>query len=113
MLQGFLHKSKTGSQHGATTVEFSVIAALLLVILFGIIEYAVLFLQEHYVANAAREAVRIGVRANNYDSYKNDFLPGSSTKVSDRDTIVKSRVVNYLDTFFDADDIETTLMMVI
>lgn len=111
------HKAyKTKSQHGATSVEFSVIAALLLIILFGIIEYSFLFLQEHYVANAAREAVRIGVRANNYSGYNGIVLPTASVynSASDRETIVKAAAAEYLNIFYDETDVRngTTLRMV-
>lgn len=104
------------SQRGATSVEFAVIAGLLLVFLFGIIEYAMLFLQEHYVANAAREAVRIGVRANNYSGYKGSRLPNVAVynPASDRLTIVKDAAADYLSILYDEDDVRTgtTLLQV-
>lgn len=95
--------SKKRNQRGATSVEFAVIAALLLIILFGIIEYAMLFLQEHYVANAAREAARIGIRANNYNGYKGRVLPTATTYTAagDRELVVKEAVAEYLNTLYD------------
>jgi len=57
-----------GNQRGATVVEFAVIVGLLLVILMGILEFGFIFLQEHFVANAAREGLRVGIRANNFDN---------------------------------------------
>lgn len=101
------NKVPNKSQRGASTVEFSVIAALLFVFLFGIIEYAMIFLQEHYVANAAREAVRIGVRANNYYCYKGTLLPTAGTgntcnASNDRRDVVKNSVAEYLNVFYDA-----------
>ncbi len=106
MLCVLRNKDPNKSQRGASTVEFSIIAALLFVFLFGIIEYAMIFLQEHYVANAAREAVRIGVRANNYNYYKGTKLPnaGTVTVISDRQTVVKDTVADYLNVFYDAND---------
>jgi Flp pilus assembly protein TadG len=59
-------------QRGSTAVEFAVIVALLLVILFGIMEFGFIFMQQHYVANAAREGLRIGIRANNYNCFSAD-----------------------------------------
>lgn len=56
-------------QSGATVVEFAVVVALLLVVLLGIMEFGFIFMQKHFVANAAREGVRIGVRANNYNCF--------------------------------------------
>lgn len=103
------NKQPNRLQRGTTTVEFSVIAALLLVILFGIIEYAMIFLQEHYVANAAREAVRIGVRANNYNYYKSSPLPNASTltPVYDREVVVRDAVADYLNVLYDETEART------
>lgn len=104
MFDSYSRKSAKQSQRGTTTVEFSVIAVLLLVILFGIIEYAMIFLQQHYVANAAREAVRIGVRANNYNTYNGTTLPNATvtTPVYDREAVVKNAAADYLDVFYNA-----------
>jgi len=97
--RGYILSSK--SQKGATAVEFAVISALLLVILFGIMEYALIFLQEHYIANAAREGARVAVRANNYDCDNGNFLPGFDSCSSDRVVTAKTSVVNYLDRLYD------------
>lgn len=94
-------------QSGATTVEFAVIAALLLVILFGILEYALIFLQEHYVTNAAREGARIAVRANNYDCDDGAPLPGYTTCNLDRVEVTISSVADFLSILYDADEIAT------
>ena len=95
-------------EDGATSVEFAVVASLLFIILFGIIEYAMIFVQEHYVANAAREAVRIGVRANNYNGYKTRELPtvsaGDYTAAGDRELVVQNAVADYLNVLYDEDD---------
>lgn len=57
------------NQRGATVIEFAVVVLLLVVILFGILELSFIFLQRHFVANAAREGLRIGIRANNFNCY--------------------------------------------
>lgn len=44
---------------GAAAVEFAVLFLLLLIIVFGIIEFGFLWLQSHYIANAAREGARV------------------------------------------------------
>jgi Flp pilus assembly protein TadG len=56
-------------QRGAVVIEFAIVVLLLLLILFGILEFSFTFLQRHFVANAAREGVRIGVRAQNYNCF--------------------------------------------
>jgi len=47
------------SEKGAAVVEFALLATLLLVFVFGIIEFGFLWLQSHYIANAAREGARV------------------------------------------------------
>jgi Flp pilus assembly protein TadG len=85
------------NQTGATAVEFAVIAAILFVILFGILEFGFIFMQEHYVANAAREGVRVGVRANNYDCF--DGNTGLECNVDRQDAVVAA-VSNYLSSLY-------------
>jgi Flp pilus assembly protein TadG len=48
-----------GSERGAAAVEFALVSILLLVIVFGIIEFGFLWLQSFYIANAAREGSRV------------------------------------------------------
>jgi hypothetical protein len=88
------------NQKGGTVVEFAVIASILFVILFGILEFGLLFLQEHFVANAAREGVRIGVRANNYNCFYNEAsCPPPKDRVN-RKSVVDQEVRNYLSSFY-------------
>ena len=97
------------SQRGATVVEFAIVAALVLVFIFGILEYGLIFLQEHYVANAAREGARIGIRANNYNCFGGSIATGFTVCTSDRVVKTQGRVVEYLDVFYDADDLTVTV----
>lgn len=57
------------NQRGAAVIEFAVVVLLLLVLLFAILEFSFTFLQRHFVANAAREGIRIGIRAQNYNCF--------------------------------------------
>lgn len=91
-------------QKGATAVEFAVIAVILFLVLFGILEFGLIFMQEHYVANAAREGVRIGIRANNYNCFNNDPAVGCT---ADRQTAVVNGVRDYLGTLYAPADIIT------
>ena len=100
------------SQRGATVVEFAFIAALVFVIIFGILEFGLIFLQEHYVANAAREAARIGVRANNYDSYDNNAKRNNCLNTSienwrctDRRWRTQRVATDYLDIFYEQNEV--------
>ena len=47
------------SEKGAAVVEFALLALLLLVFVFGIIEFGFIWMQSNYIANAAREGARV------------------------------------------------------
>ena len=55
-------KVKKG-QKGASAVEFALVLPLLLVILFGIVEFGLLFYNQQLITNASREGARFGVVA--------------------------------------------------
>lgn len=48
-------------ESGTSTVEFAIVLPLLLVILFGIIEFAVALFNQAMITNAAREGARAGI----------------------------------------------------
>jgi Flp pilus assembly protein TadG len=49
------------SQRGAAVVEFAFVLPLLLVILFGIIEFSFLLYDKAMLTNASREGARVGI----------------------------------------------------
>lgn len=49
------------SQRGAAVVEFSLVVPLLLLLIFGIIEFSLLVYNKHIITNASREAARAGI----------------------------------------------------
>jgi len=102
-----LRKHIDRAQRGSTAVEFSIVAALLLVIVFGILEYAMIFLQEHYIANAAREGARVAVRANNFDCDDGNSLPGYTSCDVDRTTEAEDAVVEYLSILYDEGEVRS------
>jgi Flp pilus assembly protein TadG len=104
MCERRIKKWTKNDQKGATAVEFAVIAVILFLVLFGILEFGLIFMQEHYVANAAREGMRIGIRANNYNCFNNDPALGCT---ADRQTAVVNGVRDYLSTFYAPADIIT------
>lgn len=55
-------------ERGSVLVEFAIVLPLLLIILFGIIEFGLLMYNKQVLTNAAREGARYGVvvKANNY-----------------------------------------------
>jgi hypothetical protein len=52
---------ETRNQRGAAVVEFAVVLPLLLVILFGIVEFGLLFYNKQVLTNASREGARAGI----------------------------------------------------
>lgn len=100
---------RRGNERGATVVEFAVIAILLLTVTFGILEFALIFMQSHLVEQRAREGVRVGVRANNYTEFDtNDPTCSALPHKCNRVKATKLAVQNYLDVFSSVpdDDIE-------
>jgi hypothetical protein len=53
------------SQRGAALVEFAIIIPLLLVIVFGIIEFGLILYNKQVITNASREGARAGIVAKN------------------------------------------------
>lgn len=49
------------SSRGATAVEFAIILPLLLLMIFGIIEFGLFLFNRHVINNAVREAARAGI----------------------------------------------------
>jgi hypothetical protein len=48
-------------ERGGATVEFAIIAILLLTVVFGIIEFGILMFDQHVLTNASREGARAGI----------------------------------------------------
>lgn len=55
------HERRKKGQRGAAVVEFAVIAPLLLVLVFGIIEFSILLFDKAMITNASREGARVGI----------------------------------------------------
>jgi hypothetical protein len=93
-------KYKIANQKGASAVEFAIVLPLLVVFLFGIIEFSVLFFDKAVITNASREGARYGIV----------YTPAPRipiVKTGDRDGI-ETKVVDYakdhLITFGSAND---------
>lgn len=54
-------KSEKLSQSGAVAMEFALVLPVLLLILFGIIEFSILFYNKAVITNASREGARYGI----------------------------------------------------
>jgi hypothetical protein len=79
---------KYKSQAGASVIEFAVILPLLVVLVFGIIEFGMLLYNQQVITNASREGARAGIVA------QNPRLSSSSI-----DGVVQTYCLNHLVTF--------------
>lgn len=50
-----------GDQRGAAAIEFAIVLSVLVVLLFGIIEFSVLLYDKAVITNASREGARAGI----------------------------------------------------
>ena len=54
---------KSRDQKGATTLEFAIVSILFILLVFGIIDFGLLFYNQQVITNAAREGARYGIVA--------------------------------------------------
>ena len=52
---------RRGNKTGASAVEFAIILPILILFLFGIIEFSILFYDKAVITNASREGARAGI----------------------------------------------------
>ncbi len=83
-------KDKLRNQNGTAVVEFAVILPLLVVIVFGIIEFSVLLYDKAMVTNASREGARAGIVFN---------VDGSGDWLAVSDTTIRNTVTGYLSSY--------------
>lgn len=70
---------KTGKQKGAAVVEFAVILPLLLLVVFGIVEFGFIFYNQALLTNASREGARRAI-VYRTDGDGNRMLSGSDVE---------------------------------
>ncbi len=68
----------TNRRRGGAAIEFALVLPVLLSLLFGIIEYGWIFLQQSNLVTAVREGARLGV------TYAQDDTPDPATAAADR-----------------------------
>jgi hypothetical protein len=85
---------KFKSQAGASVIEFAVILPLLVVLVFGIIEFGMLLYNQQVITNASREGARAGIVAQNPRLL--DYGPDPPGSI---DSIVQKYCLNHLVTF--------------
>jgi len=79
------------NQDGATVVQFALIAPLLFLLIFGVIEISLLLFNKHVINNSGREGARAGIVAR-----ENRFVAGDAVNVINT---VNDWIANNLVTF--------------
>lgn len=85
-------RNKHTSQKGASLVEFALVLPLLLVILFGIIEFGAVLYNQAVITNASRDASRYAATF-----YTN---PANATSTRPQCSDIKNYVVTYVNKYF-------------
>ena len=86
------------NQDGATLVEFAIIAPLLFLLIFGIIEFSLLLFNKHVITNSSREGARAGVVARE-DRFVDPNNNNSLIDDIDVNGTVSNWIANHLVTF--------------
>lgn len=58
---------KINNQNGAAMVEFAIVLPLLLILIFGMIEFSIMLYDKAMLTNATREGARLGILYNSPD----------------------------------------------
>jgi Flp pilus assembly protein TadG len=82
-------------QQGASAVEFVIIATVLAMVLFGIVEFSLILYDKAMITNASREGARAGI-VFKADPVSGDYLPTSEDEIG---SIVDNYLQNRLITF--------------
>ena len=80
---------KLKEKRGASLVEFAIVVPLLMLFVFGIIEFSILLYDKAMLTNACREGARAGIV----------YHPSARPSQSDVEQIVRSYCINNLITF--------------
>ena len=80
---------KIQEQRGASAIEFALVLPLLIILVFGIIEFSVLLYDKAMITNASREGARAGIVYNYPDRITDDDITA----------VINAYCRNYLITF--------------
>ena len=87
---------KLRCQEGVAAIEFAIVLPLLMMIVFGIIEFGLLFYDKQVITNASREGARAGI----------SYLAVSDAAIED---VVNNYVANNLITFGSSPSLDITI----
>ena len=101
-------KMKFNNKNGTAIVEFAIILPLLLILIFGIIEFSLVLYDKAMITNASREGARAGIvfRA---DPVTGDYSPLTNAEIA---AVVNNYLSNYLITFGGPTNATTTVTRV-
>ena len=85
---------KAKRQEGASAVEFAIILPLLLILVFGIIEFSILFYDKAMITNASREGAREGI-VYRYDPDSGLNHPDDAEIVATVDQYVQNHLISF------------------
>ena len=85
---------KAKRQEGASAVEFAIILPLLLILVFGIIEFSILFYDKAMITNASREGAREGI-VYRYDPDGGLNHPDDAEIVATVDQYVQNHLISF------------------
>jgi Flp pilus assembly protein TadG len=80
---------KLDNQRGASAVEFAIVLPLLVVFLFGIIEFSIMFYDKAVITNASREGARRGIL----------YSPAPRVSITEIENTIDDYCEDYLITF--------------
>lgn len=89
----------TRNQNGATAVEFAIILPVLILVLFGIIEFGLVLFNKQIITNASREGARAGI-------VNRDPVVRFRTETPFIEDVVSNWLAGHLVTFGDTDGAE-------
>ena len=92
-------KHKIADQKGASAVEFAIILPLLVIFLFGIIEFSIMFYNKAMITNASREGARAGIVFRVTDPDNPPYSGPNPVSVPEIQATVDNYCNNYLITF--------------
>ncbi len=94
----------TVRQKGAVAVEFALLLPILLVLLFGIIEFSIIFYDKAMLTNACREGARLGI-VYVFDPSAPDIHPSDDEITA----AVQAYCQNHLISFDDSSQLQTAI----
>src|SRR5437899_5823 len=72
---------RLGREDGAAAVEFALIVGVLSMLIFGMLEYGLFFLQDQSLKAAAREGARVAAVGGTYTNIKSAVVSGSGSSL--------------------------------